>query len=571
MATSGLLADKEPTEDMTTHITLPRRAGALVALLLLLGLMIAPRTAQAAQVDGAITKIDITLTGGASQLDSLSPYSSMTTNIDWTVPQGAQPGDTFTLTLPENLCCGVGSFPLRDAQGNVVANAVLTPGGDNGADVVTFTYTDYIATRQNVSGTAFFQSSWEQVGDRWGTTETLSYSVNGTVFYTENATFQDAPVGGPPSEPFKYGYFNSQVDQCHTNPDNCLTWVLVSGSGPFDSATITDTLTGGMTLDTANCGNVFVEVLDAQGNVTRFLNAGEFQATCTDSSIRVVTPSAAQGVLYRVSFAVNVPLAADPSRAISYTNEGNVTRTVNGQPNPSEVSSEIRSSGAGGQGSGDNIDIEKFDAAGNDADTAANAVNVPTGSTQLSFRVTNSGDTNLTNLTVSDAVTEGSATVSGLSCSFPDGSTGATWAGPFTVGDDFTCTATLTGLAAGATHADRASVSATGNGPVTDADEYHATRGADSTTTTIAATTTTDAGSGGLPPTTTSPESTTSTIAVVFPPGVPPSSAAGVPRPPGQLPSTGGSLQDPLLAASMAVVAGWSLLTIVRRWHLLQG
>jgi Bacterial Ig domain len=553
---------------MTTHNSLPKRVGALVALLLL-SFTIAPNTAQAAQVDGAITRIDATVTGGSSQLDGLSPYGSMTTNIDWTVPPGAQPGDTFTLTLPENLCCGVGNFPLRDSQGNVVANAAVTSGGDNGADVITFTYTDYIATRQNVSGTAFFQSSWEQVGDRWGTSETLSYSVNGTVFHTETATFQEAPVGGPPSEPFKYGYFNSQTDQCHTNPDNCLTWVLVSGAGPFDSATITDTLTGGVTIDTADCGNVFVEALDAQGNVTRFLSAGEFQATCADTSIRVVTPSAGQGVLYRVSFAVNVPLAADPSRAISYTNEGNVTRTVNGQPNPSAVSSEIRSSGAGGQGSGDNIDIEKFDAAGNDADTAAGAVNVPTGGAQLSFRVSNTGDRNLTDVTVSDAIIEGSATVTGLTCSFPDGSTGVAWAGPFTVGDDFTCSATLSGVAPGATHADRASVSATGNGPVSDTDEYHATRGADATTTTLAATTTTGAGSGGVPPTT-GAQSTTSTIAVVLPPGAPPTSAAGVPRPPGQLPATGGSMQDPLLAASMAVVAGWSLLTIVRRWHLLQ-
>jgi hypothetical protein len=69
--------------------------------------------------------------------------------------------------------------------------------------------------------------------------------------------------------------------------------------------------------------------------------------------------------------------------------------------------------------------------------------------------------------------------VTGLSCTFPDGSSGRTWTGPFAVGTSFRCAATLAGVVPSATpHEDIASV--TGHGQytattVTDKDGYFAT------------------------------------------------------------------------------------------------
>lgn len=123
------------------------------------------------------------------------------------------------------------------------------------------------------------------------------------------------------------------------------------------------------------------------------------------------------------------------------------------------------------------IDIEKVDADGNDADTAADAVALPVGDADLTFTVTNSGSEDLVGVEVTDTVVTG-GTVTGLACTFPDGSTGTTWAGPFTAGDTFDCSADLTGVTPGTPHEDVATVTAAGETTgidVTDTDAYHAT------------------------------------------------------------------------------------------------
>ncbi|MEY9852164.1 putative repeat protein (TIGR01451 family) [Leifsonia sp. EB41] len=124
------------------------------------------------------------------------------------------------------------------------------------------------------------------------------------------------------------------------------------------------------------------------------------------------------------------------------------------------------------------VTITKTDAAGNHAPTAATAVTLDaTKTTGLAFTVTNTGGEPLQNVTVSDAIIAGSATVTGLRCTFPDGSTGTQWAGPLAVGATVRCTATLSALGFNAVHADDATVTGTGaftGKPVTADDEYHA-------------------------------------------------------------------------------------------------
>ncbi|QNE36515.1 isopeptide-forming domain-containing fimbrial protein [Leifsonia shinshuensis] len=124
------------------------------------------------------------------------------------------------------------------------------------------------------------------------------------------------------------------------------------------------------------------------------------------------------------------------------------------------------------------VAIVKTDAAGNHAPTAATAVTLDaTKTTGLTFAVTNTGGEPLQNVTVSDAIVAGSATVAGLSCAFPDGSTGTQWSGPLAVGASVHCTATLGALGFDAVHADAAKVAATGalsGTPVSAVDQYHA-------------------------------------------------------------------------------------------------
>ncbi len=125
------------------------------------------------------------------------------------------------------------------------------------------------------------------------------------------------------------------------------------------------------------------------------------------------------------------------------------------------------------------VDIVKKDSKGNDANTSNEAVDLrgSNGSTQLTFKVTNNGTETLTDVKVTDSVTAGKAKVDNLSCTFPDGTKGTTWAGPFAPGVSFPCTADLSGVTAGDPHADRANVEGKGKftgKPVSDHDTYNA-------------------------------------------------------------------------------------------------
>lgn len=147
------------------------------------------------------------------------------------------------------------------------------------------------------------------------------------------------------------------------------------------------------------------------------------------------------------------------------------------------------------------IDIEKwndegetpeYDAAGaiqndgfaGDSDTAAEAKALKAGEPlQIRFTISNDGLDNLTNIVVSDELlADSKGAITNLSCDFstldPDApSTGTTWAGPFLIGTQFSCTGTLPALEAGDIHANRATVTAEGiisGGLVEDDDEWHA-------------------------------------------------------------------------------------------------
>lgn len=94
----------------------------------------------------------------------------------------------------------------------------------------------------------------------------------------------------------------------------------------------------------------------------------------------------------------------------------------------------------------------------------------------IHFTVSNDGPEPLIDIEVGDQLDSGAGAITGLVCTFPDASTGTTWAGPFAVGTQFECTGTLPALKSGQTHANTAwvtGVGATSGIQVGDADEWH--------------------------------------------------------------------------------------------------
>src|SRR5699024_5652345 len=96
---------------------------------------------------------------------------------------------------------------------------------------------------------------------------------------------------------------------------------------------------------------------------------------------------------------------------------------------------------------------------------------------RIEFTISNDGSETLTDIEVTDELTAGENSVQDLVCTFPDETTGTTWAGPFEPATQFECTGTLPGLAAGQTHSDTATVTGVGidsQTEVTDSDDWHA-------------------------------------------------------------------------------------------------
>jgi hypothetical protein len=122
------------------------------------------------------------------------------------------------------------------------------------------------------------------------------------------------------------------------------------------------------------------------------------------------------------------------------------------------------------------ISIVKGDVNGNAADTASEKVSLPDGSVRLKYTITNTGDEALADVTVTDQLIA-NGTVTGLSCVFPDASTGTTYTGILAVGASFDCTARLAGVVAGSDHHDVghvAGVGAESGTPVVDDNPYYA-------------------------------------------------------------------------------------------------
>ena len=149
-----------------------RRSGARrAAVIVATGLVaIAPAMlAQADEVTGAITGVNI------SQ-ETAQENSKLQLTLTWAVPDSATSGETFSLTLPDELRAVNGaSFALLDPSGAAVANATVA------GQVVTFTLTPFVDDHVDVHGTAWFTVKFADSVEP-GPGLVLEFIASGTVF-----------------------------------------------------------------------------------------------------------------------------------------------------------------------------------------------------------------------------------------------------------------------------------------------------------------------------------------------------------------------------------------------------
>jgi hypothetical protein len=537
-----------------------RLSAALLATLALAGTAALTGTAapaRAAEIDGAIT--DVTVTPTAPRQGS-----QLTTTIAWEVPDDTKTGDTFTLTLSEHLKNLPTGFALRDpATGAVVADATVV---GTRPSVVTFTMTAYAESHLNVSGKAFVRSDFEGSTTPSGVPTPFTSTTNDGRDFTTVVTPTGVLRGSDVVT--KFGTYTA-ADQGRVVADDFLVWSVNTPMGPFDSATLTDSVPAGQAwsfdCDTA----AFTEIRTrADGTLAAPLVVTPASFECSAAGYTVSWGAQTGTAQYRAAVAVSLTAptgtATDPQ---TFTNLATASTVRGGVAAPSQVSASKTQASAGGTGSGDvpvsAVAITKGDAAGHAADTADAAAVLSDGTASLAYRVTNTGADALADVTVSDVVLA-NGTVDGLSCDFaPLGgpSTGVTWAGPFAVGASFDCTAALTGVTAGdVDHHDVGTVTARGieSGQAVTASNAWFAR-------TVAAQAST--------PTTPSASPTTNPAALAAPvagPTAPAASAPAVstPRPAAAttgLAFTGTELAGPVALAALLTLLGAALVVSTRR------
>ena len=394
-------------------------------------------------------------------------------NFEGCIPASANGGDTFTLTLPNVLSGWPPATTINDNTGTAVFNVTVS---NTTPAVATFNLTPYGA---NLTNACFFATFNATSGDTPGGVYDTTIKVNSTVVATPQITINQGTYEVP-TEPDKWGGFASP-DNCNTITADCIDWTLVTPGGNNGIIHIVDTASPNWEFDCSwQMESTIRTVIDVHNATENYLNSAQTAAyvsnlSCTPGQITfdLNTSSLAANQFMWITMKANAKVASIDG-GVKYENHATMTiKNTDYTPGSSFSSAYI-----GGGVTGDGIKIVKRDEVGNDANTAAAAVNLPTGSTGLVFTVRNIGTTDLTNVNVSDVVDSGSGTVSNLTCNFSEAAGGAptsgtTWSGPFTPGSSFTCTADLTGVAG--PHADTAKVTATGNGPVSDDDPYNAT------------------------------------------------------------------------------------------------
>ena len=297
--------------------------------------------AHAATIDNPVTSITVT---------PLNPRVSdpVRTDVVWCVPDSTASGDTFTITLPAQLTELPRGFNLRDPQGLLVATATIA--GDPA--IATFTFTDYVDTRTNVCGTAFFESRLDS--SLTPGSQTLTYLVNGVTPFEQVITIRgDSTTTIGRDTARKGAVFSDPSDECRTVATACLGWYVESQLGPFQTVTITDDGALGASFECDRL-TVFLWSVDANGKLLQSFRpaAADVTVTCSPTAYQVVVSNVPADRLVRVLVRAT-PAALDPTGGVTYLNTASVSHVAeNGTVEDNNISGRRRSARVGGDAVG---------------------------------------------------------------------------------------------------------------------------------------------------------------------------------------------------------------------------
>lgn len=325
---------------MLDHSSLRVRLG-VVAMVASASLVSSAGSAAAAE----LTDVDIDVTVTPTVAD---PGDRIRTDVEFCVPDSAMGGDTFTVSLAEQLTQLPSSIILRDPASEVVAIAEIsgTPA------VATFTLTDYVNDRIDVCGRAYFESQLRSDLTP-ESQQTLSFVVGGGATFDIVVDVGTPDVGTDRSEPRKSAAFSDPGDQCRTVTTSCINWFIESLPGPFASVTIVD---DGLVDASFECSTLSVTLWSLLPDGSRDARVtpadGTVSSSCTPDSLSVEVTDVPADLIVRTLISAT-PDLPDPDGDTRYENVAAVTHVdLTEGTITDEVGGSARSSAAGGEASG---------------------------------------------------------------------------------------------------------------------------------------------------------------------------------------------------------------------------
>lgn len=246
----------------------PKAAIAAVGALVLAFVGLAAQPASAAVIPGAIDLSSLTLTGVNPSDPEFNVGDRAELRGNWSVPDTAQGGDTFSLTLPVEFRRSTQTFNLSDSNGTVMGTCAVS---NTSPLVLTCTLSDVVNNLDNISGGFFLQMTANSA-----TTETTG------TFSTPEGTVEVTFPGGngiivaPPLN------ITTKKSGSFSNSQQALLWQLEVSPADLASGTVTVTDTLGAQSDTqdahtwtgnpAGLGAVF-QVLNPDGTTPLYSNS----------------------------------------------------------------------------------------------------------------------------------------------------------------------------------------------------------------------------------------------------------------------------------------------------------
>lgn len=191
------------------------------------------------------------------QATNFKENSKVRVAYDFVITQPVASGETMTLTIPNQLkLINYGGFPLMDSQGNTIANATI----DQVTGTITLTFTDYVNTHTDLSGSLFYNATFNSKNIQTDQVNPIAFPVKNT---TQTVTPYISKVNsgggtGSPTIVFKQGRMDDK-------DLSILHWTVTLNNAltPIDNAVYTDTLGSGQNL----LGSATIKYRDANKKV----------------------------------------------------------------------------------------------------------------------------------------------------------------------------------------------------------------------------------------------------------------------------------------------------------------